>query len=508
MTSINRRLRVGVWAIGLAAVTMLPLRLLGTAATGQTMALTGTDFFDAERTTGAPRPNADDSRYTVLVVNVDLGDSAMNKQQRRGFWNRFLGQFWKDSKAGSFSITVGGQAPALLYAVVKDANDDQLDPSLGDKRMSPPLVMGPADALPIVMQLDFSDKVESTVVTQALKAAGIVASAAGAGPATILKRIPEDAAKTVDQFLGAMNSTQRKVAPSFQIVGSMLSTNFTYTLALYDAPKSDNRRQRMATIRIRADQFPSLYKTNLPLQSADDLQSSVVHKTLDNKTEKDGGVSIYKLIKDDSIYRLSLSPSYADYLSYCKQLPDTLGQFGFSDTDMTLQLYAFLSVAEGAGKRHDANADVCPSGSRAATMRRLGLPKLAPEDYDPSKVIDREALRMAFSTIATAVARGVGLMDLSRGLVSTRQSVAFLPELPLGEDHEKGGDEIEEFLAGVGLARLSTFDFNGEGDRSGSALLRVYRGKKSADGTPERYKIRTVLDSDYKIQRLMIDSVQ
>jgi hypothetical protein len=61
-------------------------------------------------------------------------------------------------------------------------------------------------------------------------------------------------------------------------------------------------------------------------------------------------------------------------------------------------MYAFLSVAEGVNKRHDANVDVCPGGTRAATMRRLGLPKLPPEDYDPSRVVDRDALRMVSFT--------------------------------------------------------------------------------------------------------------
>ncbi len=478
------------------------------AARGQvtTANLATTDYFDISYASGASRPAGLPSQYSVLVVKLDLGDSTLNKQDRRSLWNRFLQYFWKDSNVASFSVSVKGQQALPFYAVVKDANDEQLNPSVGDRRVSSPFVVGPADTIPVSFAIAFADHVQSSVATAALRAAGIVTTALGGGPASVVVgKIPQDATNAVDTFLGAINSQKHKLEPSIQLTGSQLANTFSYVVTIYDAPRSNNARKTVATLTLTADQFPSLYKTDFPLTTVDDLHTSVLHKTFDGKTEKDGGTSVYKLVRDDSLYQLSLKSTYNDYVNFCQGLPNLLGQFGFSNTDVLLQEYALLSAADGGSKRRDPSADVCPGHSVGDAFRKLGLPPLPAETYDPGKIVDRDRLNQAFGAIATAAARGAGFADLARGLVLVRQSVDLFPGVAHNEDHELGGDEIEEFLASVGAVRVGKFDYTGEGERSGNALLRLYRRSKTPTGPDERYKLRVVLDTDYQVQRMTLD---
>lgn len=475
--------------------------------------LGSSDYFEVYYDTGSEKQDGPEKRYSVLLIELDLGDSKLNKQERRSLWNRFLAQFWKESSLASFVVKVGDQPPLPFYTIVKDANDEQLDQLIGTRRISPPRVFAPADNMSVTLTVDFTNKVDSNILGAAQKAAGTIASVLGAGPAAItISKIPSDAVSAVDRFLGGMNSETRKVAPNVQIKGNQLTNDFNYEFRVYDGPLSESGRKVIAKVKLRFEQFPSLYQVSFPISSAEkNLFNSILHRGLDGKTEKEGGTSVYKLIKDDSIYRYSLGANYSDYLSFCKALPDVLGQFGFSPIDVTVQQYAFLLAAEGGGKRRDPDSEVCPDAATAADMRRLGLPPLPAETYDPSKVIDRGRLRQALGEIASALARASGFAEVSRGGVLLRQSVDLFPGLPLNEDRERGGDEIEEFFSSIGPAnsvRLSKFDFTGEGERSGRAILRVFRPNKAAGKNPDRYQLRVVLDPEYLVQRMSIDAAK
>lgn len=478
--------------------------------------LGSTDYFDVVQYEGAARSVAPERVYTVPSVEVDLGDSAYNKSQRRGLWNRILGQFWKESRVGSFMVTVDNLKPLPIYTVIKDAQDDELNPVFGAWRVAPPRVMFPSDSLSISVGLDFSDTATSSIAKDALLAATAVTAVMGGGPAALtVAKIPASSVTAIDNFLGALASSRRKAAPTIAISGSQLTKDVRYEIVVYDAPKGQNNRQRVATVRLRFEQYPSLYFSSMaPTVDAPAL-NAILHRGFGGKPGADGSASIYQLLKDnDALYPMWLSGAYSDYLKFCQQLPNFLGKYGFSPADLTYQEFALLLGAQGGAKRPDPNSDICPDSATSAAMRNLNLP-LLPSEIPPKPpaadpAVRRAELRKAFGAIATAVARRQGLTDLAAGSVLVRQSVLLVEDLPLNEDHARGGDEIEELVGKLpATAKLSNFDFNGEGDLSGTAILRI---SKTAPGAPNpvvvRYQVRVVLDKDYLVQRLTIDPLK
>lgn len=87
-------------------------------ASGAPTLISKNAYFELYRDDGGPSSTYQANSYSVLRVKLDLGDSAMNEQDRQGLLRRFLSQFVSSSTGAAFIITVNDQPPnSPLYVI-------------------------------------------------------------------------------------------------------------------------------------------------------------------------------------------------------------------------------------------------------------------------------------------------------------------------------------------------------------------------------------------------------
>jgi hypothetical protein len=467
------------------------------------------DVYYFERGNGSFRP---DLNYNYLVAKQDLGDSNLTQSERKGLFNRFIqGLGWKDTDFAAVTVKADDGVDLPLLAVQKDANTSLLQPRVGEWRISGLKRLLPGNNLSVRVTLSGGNKVDSTIVANALAATSTVAGVLGAGPGMrTANAIPTPAAMALDKFVSSIKGGTAQAAPAVSIDGIALKRQPSYEFLFFDKPATDSGRRVIAKITIEAKGQPSLFGA-VDQNATPSFFNTILHGSLDGKTEREGGVSLYKELQSSTLFNSFASERYEQYYALCDQLPGYLAGQGLVPFDITLAQYAFLQAAKGGGAERPVGYDACPAGPLADEMRRLGFGPLSAETLDARLTDQRKRVRVEqdnlFKKIATAIAQAQGLEDLCQGTVMLWQSVQVFPGVALTKDVARGGDEIQELFSALAngkanTVRMGKFDFGGQGQLAGHATLRVTRN----GGTDmDRYRITIVLNSDNQIQRIAVD---
>ncbi len=268
-----------------------------------------------------------------------------------------------------------------------------------------------------------------------------------------------------------------------------MEADIRYVVVFYDKPKGQNDRQPLAMVTVHFDVLDSLVAS---LDGNHKFPATLTPNQVQN-TPIGGKTILERLRADNTLNREYLGARYDDYLNFCGDMnASLLGPMRLASADELVLRHALLTTASG-GRAARQGKDICPDSDVQQAMTDLGLAKLPVQVAVDLETAQRAQQLARYKQFATALMQGKGLAQMTKGIVTFKQAIRVYDKapggdvLPVNEDFDMGGDELEELLANPKPSRIPIFDFDGQSKTSGYGIM-VLQGK--------RYKLRIQVTGD------------
>lgn len=421
--------------------------------------------------------------YNRFKVFIDIGESKVNESERAALLTRVFNYFAKDADSAMITIKIGTNPDLPIYFVQKMV-DSHISTTFSDYVVTSSKTILPDEVIPVALQLKSARKLDSSLVQKGVSAATTIFDFIGNAPgASVISRIPKDAAKELDAFISSMGTTVSDLTPGYSITGSSLVDSIHYEILYYDKPKSDPSRAAIVKLVIQPEDFPSRYGS-----MKDGRFISAPSPSTVRYKEIDGKSPMGKVKADESLYlAFAKSENYDQYLEVCERVVNILSDQDKTTTDRLLEQHSVIMAINGGSAARNKKRE-CPRVEERHAMDVIGLSKL-PIDSEP---ISLEEAGSFFNELLRDIVARRDVQEKIKGNIVVKQDVALLAGIEVGKQVELGNDELAEALAKSGIRSYSSYDFNPT-KLGGTSMVRT---------EAKRYKLFLELDMEIGKPRL------